>query len=271
METLPTYQPSGKFSRIVFLYFTLFLLFACPVLAYFYAYAEGSKFKLLSFLIVILFPLLQFSVLTVVCLSPAKVRNPGLATTLGIVAGVGVLYCHLCFWPAIKMHLPILETLVSLAFPGLAFHEVFDGGHGLSFFRLGRWIAEAVYILTVTGFGCRVFALRPFSETKNRWLEENDLPPMELVDNNEELTTAFASGHFHQVANPQPASPKQSHSIFTLFHLDGEEFYLSIKNRKLPYPRNYKSLSKFDDTSVLTRVRIDVATGRALKMLLPRR
>ncbi len=108
-------------------------------------------------------------------------------------------------------------------------------------------------------------ARKPFSEIQQIWFTEIDLPPLTEVNDVDAFLAGLISGNYQPQKHLKVISKNGAHSKITLYFLENEDAYITLVSRKLQYPRNYKSLTKFDDKTIVEYMRVSNGIGQAFK------
>ena len=288
---MPYYKPSGKFSYAAVVYFGLMCIAILPLLALVYSYAIWYiPFVYLNFIVAAAFGLLTGLALGYVVIDKGKVRNSGMGILLGLAGGAVALYLHWAIWLDLVINsgesygssriritlsnISLPETLALILSPSAMFELiglVNESGtwsirrRTVSGWMLSAvWVIEAVVVLAMSTFMAWTRAKRPFSETTGKWTEEKELAPLEFISDETAFKAALAQGNFAALSTLRRAdSPaKEAHSIFTLFHSDADECYLSVTN-KTPEVSD-KGETSFKDNEFIEYLTLDAASGKML-------
>lgn len=261
------YKPSGKVAPTSFVYLVLLIGIVFPLLGVGYAFAIWYiPFIYLNFLLTAALGFIVGILCSLVVVRAGKVRSFPVAAVLSAVGALGALYAHWAAWLLIATEEFSFGTMFSLAMnPSLLFTfmgEIYEvgiwtlKGATVSGIMLGIvWLIEAGIVTVIaTLMGARA-AKDPFCEESGKWFEETELPPFAFIEDTAVLKQALENDAENVLeGRMERASAEQSHSVFTVFGSDKEEFYLSIENKQAKV--NSKGKTEFDDTDVVENISI---------------
>jgi hypothetical protein len=270
------YKPSGKFSRISFLYLLLGSVIAAPILAFIYSYATRYiPFIYINFLILAGFVFgLGFAVNFAIALG--KVRNKLVGMAFGLVIGLAGLYTCWVIW--ICTHIPIdymeliknpegMKSVIGLINDQGTWG--FSSGANISgIFLTVIWVIEALAIIGVPTFMAYGKTGDPFIENDNNWAEETVIGPFEYFPNGQILVRQLEAKNYEELlAMKTPVTGVgSSHCMLTLLHganrSQSKEFYLTVTNMK--ESRDKEGELEFDEDVIVNFIHINKEVGQQL-------
>ena len=254
------YKPSGKFSPVSFIYFTIFSLIILPLLGLIYAYCIWYiPFPYINFLITAGFGFLIGLLISVFVIGKGKVRNPLIALALGFFGGLIGLYFQWAVWVDLVINagesygnsrigvtvsnIKILDVFALALDPVTLFKLIGEinqyGTWGIrdltpsGTFLYVIWGIEFLVVVVIAAFLPRVKAKQPFCEKNNEWFEEKELQPFNYITGGAKMKIALEKGDntvFDSITKAN--STEADHSIFTLYTSKHNENYLTIENKK---------------------------------------
>jgi hypothetical protein len=282
------YQPSGKFSILSFLGFLLAAMLVFPILGLAYAYAIWYiPFIYLNFGLVLGLGAAVGWVLAYAAVKMGKVRNPMLATVLGIAGGLVALYFQV--WLDLVMNIgesygtgrlgitvsniKIVQVFTLVTRPDMMWQimgEVYNtgtwgiAGSSASGIFLGIvWVLEAVGVLAMSAFFPRLAAGKPYDESSDAWMNEVTLSICNYIENPAELVAELEKGNYQGLqALAFVANAEENHSVLTVFHADHSDYFLSIENKLAETDGNGKK--SLNGTEFLQYLSINNTAGMML-------
>ncbi len=273
---LSFYKPSGQFSPISIIFLIVVSLVIFPILGLLYAYAIWY-IPLIYFNFIIAGGL-GFLIGRIISWGPikkGKVRNIPIAIAFGIFGGLCAMYFHWAAWVDLVLNISDtigndrigvavsnvkLDQLIGLiTHPSELFAIIgeinqygtwgFKGNVVSGTFLTIIWIIEFILILGATVLFSFKTAGSPFSESLNEWNEEKPTKIFGFIDDINPIITGLVSDDITPFENIIEANPQGNHSFLTLFHIDGDDSYLTVTNRIAK--TDDKGKLDFDDVELL--------------------
>ncbi len=291
MNTIPNYyRPSGRFSPLSFVFFVIVALTLLPLLGLLYAY--GIWYIPLIYVNFLLTAGFGFGVglaLSMIVVNIGKVRNPILALGFGLLGGLVALYLHWAVWVDLVINagesygsdtvgitvsnIEIFQVFSLAVNPGILFELIGQinevGTWGLrgatvsGVFLSIVWAIEAVVVLGFSAYLPFVAAKKPFSEEKNQWMDERQLPAFNFIYHKDQMISALEQAStdiFNELTRVE--DPTASHSIFTLYPSDTGHSYLTIENKMLRADKEGKA--EFDSDEFVRYITVNPEQIKAL-------
>jgi hypothetical protein len=270
------YKPSGKFSPSFIFYFLLLSVVVLPILALIYAYCIWY----IPFIYINLFITLGFGFLVGLCVNKlvikkGKVRNPVLALTIGVLAGIIALYFHWSIWIDLVINagesygnkrigvtvsnIEFLQVFSLIFQPSVVFEYInsvnefgtwgIRGATVSGAFLWVIWAIEFVMVVAVSSFLPYLEAKKPFSESTDSWYEETTLPAYTFIENKEQLIEDINTNNHSgfDFLNKEVNVESDSHSVFTLYKSKSGKNYLTIDNKMASLDSKGKTEFKSDE------------------------
>lgn len=277
------YKPSGKSNPISFLYLTLAMFIAAPLLAFIYTYAIlWIPIVYLNFLCLagIAFGL---GFVASFVIGFGKVRNKILAIILGLFVGLAGIYASWIVWVSYHVNSSAFVELSYLDLiknPSAVWSMIWEinnigtwtigrsGGSVSGMFLTVVWAIEALAMIGFPIFFAYSKAGEPYLENDDNWAENTAIGPFEYVPNAEILQKQLEAKNYEELIGMQPAenAGQGSHSVLTLYHgknrNQSKEFYVSVSNKfgKL----NKEGKLEFDEKVLINAIHIPKETGQQL-------
>jgi len=234
------YEPSGRFSLVGPVLILSIGALAATVTGALYGYLIFyNPFLYINFLATIGFGV-GVGMGAAFGVSAGKVRNPGLATGLGLLVGLLAVFASWVFW----LHAltgsgeEAVWVIDASAFPVILARLAEQGvwsirsltPTGMALYAI--WGVEALIVIGATAFAAHSAAARPFCERCEEWLKEAGEPRiLGYADREDELRSELAAGRIEALATL--STPDAEHfSRCSLLHCADEDHptYLSLAN-----------------------------------------
>lgn len=278
------YKPSGKVSLVSILYFILATLIAFPLLGAIYSYAIWYiPFIYINMFITAGLGIAVGFVISRVVVEYGKVRNGKIAALFGFLGAIAALYFHWAIWVDLVINAGesygsnragftvsnmVVEQVISLILqPAYLFSLIGEinnvGTWGIrgatvsGFFLSVIWIIEALIVLVIPVVMAYSSSKKPFCEVGNTWFKEDDLPALDFIVESEAIVTSLQNDDTQIIETLKRSEnkAKQNHSIFTLYHSENSEYYLTVNNKVAKV--NDKGETSFDDTWLVQHIAVN--------------
>jgi hypothetical protein len=286
------YQPSGKFSPVFILYFVLVSVLLFPLYGLAYAYLLWYiPIIYINFFVTLGFAFLVGLTLNVLVIKKGKVRNPILASVIGVLGGVVALYFHWASWLDLVINAGETygDTHIGITVSNVKLFQIYElaiqpnlildlikevnvtGTWGIrgatvsGIFLWVIWIIEALGVVVVASFTAMGQSQKPFCEFSNDWYEEIAHPAFNLVLDKEKLIQDIKKtdkNSFDSFAKEEDFK-NQSHSIFTLYRSQTGKNYISVENKTAK--TNSKGKLEFDNDEFIRHMAIDNQLSKSLQ------
>lgn len=253
------YQASGRFSPLAIVYFVLLAFIAFPIIGLIYAYAIWYiPFIYINILLTAGFGLAIGGLTGFVVISLGKVRNTMLALLLGILGGVLALYFHWAAWVDLVINagesygsdrigitlsnVKLVQVMSLAANPGILFELIGEinavgtwglrGGTVSGLLLSVVWLIEALIVLGLSTYLPYTSAQHPFSEMANDWMESEELPAFEFIEDKDTFRAQLEQSNPEALQSLQIAQNLDlKHSVFTLYSSTAGENYVNVDNK----------------------------------------
>ncbi len=252
------YQPSGRFSSSAFV--TLFLLsfLFLPIFATIYVFFV-RLLPYFNFVFVGIFGI-SISFVTMMAIALGKVRNTKVALLMGFLACFFAYYFHWVVW-VVSVHNDHLAggNMFAQAFnlmvdPDNLLHHIstindkgtwsLSNSRGTIVWRKPKpvsggflgflWFIEFLIIFGVGMISSWKEAYKPFDEDREDWVEPEDLPVMQFIEDVDSVSSDLNRGRCDAIAKIGVGlnGEEEDHSLFKLYLGVNGKNYLTIKNVK---------------------------------------
>jgi hypothetical protein len=286
------YKPSGKFSPVFILYFVLVSVLIFPILGLGYAYLLWYiPIIYINFFVTLGYAFLVGLTLNVLVIKKGKVRNPILASVIGVLGGVVALYFHWASWLDLVINagetygdshigitvsnvklFQIYELAIQPNFVLDLINEVnITGTWGIrgatvsGLFLWVIWIIEALGIVVIASFLTYGQSIKPFCEFSDNWYEEIVHPAFNFVFEKDKLVQDIKNidkNCFESFVKEEDFK-NQSHSIFTVYRSKTGKNYISIENKTAK--TNSKGAIEFRNDEFIKLMAIDSQLSKLLQ------
>lgn len=274
------YKPSGKFSILSFLYFTVLSLLVLPLLGLAYAYCIWYiPFIYINFIIAAVFGFIVGVLINTFVIKKGKVRNKLLAVLFGFFGGLIALYFHWSVWVDLVINagesygnsrigitvsnISFLQVFTLATEPATLFNLISEIGEVGTWgirratvsgtFLYVIWLIETIIIIGAASLSISKHR-DPFCEHDNTWFEKQELKPFNFIENTEEMITDLGTSNLEKLDSLSFVEniEEVSHSIFTLYSSSHNENFLSIENKIAK--TNKKGEIEFDSEFIVENI-----------------